>query len=251
MKFQLGQPKNVKFDSNILDVVVPKRMETAVSTGHPHIDMLLAGDGAIPSTACLVTGLPGTGKTSLMIELADAITSTGNICLYNTGEESLYQIRRVTKRLNLKNGFIPGYNRSVQNIIEHCDKLRKANPSKQLFLMVDSLQTLEIDRDKNEKGRPLSGQNLQLRATELLTEYCKKTFTIMFLVGQVTKKGDFAGKNQIKHVIDCHLHLGIDTDRRSETYNERVAEVMKNRFGSAGWYFGFEITPSGIRFEKS
>ena len=67
----------------------------------------------------------------------------------------------------------------------------------------------------------------------------------------MTKDGTFAGKNEIKHAIDAHLHLGIDTDRKSETYGERVAEMQKNRFGSAGIFLEFQITAGGLMFPAS
>jgi DNA repair protein RadA/Sms len=189
-----------------------------------------------------------------MIELADRVTHKGHICLYNTGEESLYQVRRVTKRLDLKYGFIPAAHRGVDEIIEQLKEISLANPGKQVFLIQDSLQCLEPSRFDPEtgearKGRPKTGLNAQVEAVATLTQFIKETFGIFLLIGQVTKDGTFAGKNEIKHIVDCHLHLGIDTDRKSETYGERVAEMLKNRFGPAGQFFGFALESSGLKFE--
>lgn len=253
MLLKFGQP-DVDSSSNILDIEIPREMEKAVSTGHPHIDVMFAGDGIIPSTVALVTGLPGAGKTTLMIEMADRITGTGNVCLYNTGEESLYQVRRVTKRLNLEHGFIPATHTCVDDIIEQLKELAFLNPGKQIFYIQDSIPCLEASRVDPEtgeplKGRPKTGLNSQVEAVTQLTEYIKSTFGIALLIGHVTKDGTFAGKQALKHVIDCHLHLGIDTDRKSETYGQRVAEMLKNRFGPAGLFFGFELTESGLKFE--
>lgn len=197
-----------------------------------------------------------THNTTLMIEMADRITGTGNVCLYNTGEESLYQVRRVTKRLNLEHGFIPATHTCVDDIIEQLKELAFLNPGKQIFYIQDSIPCLEASRVDPEtgeplKGRPKTGLNSQVEAVTQLTEYIKSTFGIALLIGHVTKDGTFAGKQALKHVIDCHLHLGIDTDRKSDTYGQRVAEMLKNRFGPAGLFFGFELTEGGLKFEMA
>ena len=70
----------------------------------------------------------------------------------------------------------------------------------------------------------------------------------MIVIGQVTKGGIFAGKNKLKHLIDCHLHLSIDTDKKSDTYGKRVAEMQKNRFGPSGLYYPFQLGEKGVRF---
>lgn len=248
MDLSIGQPK-VKFDSNILDVVVPKELEKSVKTGVKHIDTLFAGDGILPSTSALITGLPGAGKTTLMLQLADELTAQGHIALYNTGEESLYQVRRVVKRLDLKNGFTPGYDRSVQSICNHADALQAKNKNKKVFLICDSLQTLEVDREEGKRGRNPSKQNEQIAAVEYLTRWAKDTFNVSLLIGQVNKNGEFAGRQEVKHIIDCHLHLNVDTQRGTDTYGERIAEMTKNRFGCAGVYYPYEITATGVRFD--
>lgn len=245
-RINVGNPE-VTIDSNILDIEVPKQMETNIPTGLAHVDALCAGDGITPSTILLLTGLPGAGKTTLQLQLADSITGKGHISLVNTNEESLYQVRRTMKRLRLKNGFIPSYQAEVHQLIDYAEKVRAKHVGKQLFLFVDSLQTLEYDSGKG--GRPMAQMNAAVEATWELAAWAKANYTIVILIGQVTKDGTFAGKQEIKHAIDAHLHLGIDTDRKSETYGERVAEMQKNRFGSAGLYMSFQITSEGLVFE--
>lgn len=237
----------VTLNTNILEIEVPKKMESSIPTGMAHFDKLCAGDGVVPSTVLLLTGLPGLGKTTLSLQIADAITKTNNIALYNTCEESLFQVRKTVKRLRLENGFIPSYKSDVDSLIEYADAVMEANPDKQLFLFVDSLQTLEIDND-GKRGRPLSGQNQAVQVAWKLANWAKKTYAIVILIGQVTKDGVFAGKQEIKHAIDCHLHLCNDTERYSSTYGSRMASMEKNRFGIAGLYYNFEINASGVNF---
>jgi len=92
---------NIKLGTNILEIDVPEQLEKTYSTGMDFIDDAFGGKGMTPSTACLFTGTPGAGKTTLMMQLANAITKSGNVALFNTAEESLYQVRKVAKRLQL------------------------------------------------------------------------------------------------------------------------------------------------------
>lgn len=248
MKLTLGQPK-VTNSTNILDIKVPVELETNEPTGMAHVDALFAGDGITPSTAAFITGIPGAGKTTLMLQLADALTGMGHVAIYNTGEESLYQVRKVVKRLDLQHGFIPSYESTDAAIVAQARAVAKANPGKRVFLFVDSLQCVEHERPKGQRGRAPSQDNAATKALETLTTWAKDTFGVLFVIGMVGKNGEFLGNNKIKHMIDCHLHMDVDTDRKSETYGQRVATMQKNRFGTSGIGYTYEVSASGVRFE--
>lgn len=230
-----------------------------------NIDRLFAGDGVTPSTATLVTGMPGSGKSTMMIQLADSLTKQGHLALYNTGEEHLFQVRRVVERLQLRSGFIVGQNRLVTDILDHANSLLEEAKGKttpagkpvKVFLIQDSLQCLDYPREetvvagkkKKKKGRPLSGEKASLRALEDIIDWAKTSYSMCFVIGHVNKGGDFAGKNVIKHMIDCHLHLGWEIDR-SNGNEVPIVEMTKNRFGPSGLYFGFDLTETGLVFKK-
>jgi len=247
-KINVGNPE-VTTKTNILDIGLPTELENAISTGWQHFDALCAGDGMIPSTVAILTGLPGSGKTTFAIQLADAITGTGNLALYNTCEESIYQVRRTAKRMDLKHGFIPSYHNDVNDILAHAEAIRAENPGKQLFLFIDSLQTVECNEIDSKTGKVYSQQAQTIQSAWRLAEWAKKNYTNAIIIGQVTKDGTFAGKQEVKHAVDMHIFLHLDTDRRSETYGDRVAMVEKNRFGSGGLYFPYEVTSRGIHFK--
>jgi predicted ATP-dependent serine protease len=247
-KINVGNPE-VTTKTNILDIGLPTELENAVSTGWDHFDALCAGDGMVPSTVMILTGLPGSGKTTCALQLADSITRTGNIALYNTCEESIYQVRRTAKRMDLKHGFIPSYFNEASEIIDHAETIRAENPGKQVFLFVDSLQTVECNEIDPKTKKIYSQQAQVTQATWRLAEWAKKNYTNVIIIGQVTKDGTFAGKQEVKHATDMHISLHLDTERRSETYGERVAMVEKNRFGVGGLYFSYEITARGLQFK--
>ena len=248
-KINAGNPE-VNTKTNILEITLPTELETAISTGWEHFDALCAGDGMIPSTVGILTGLPGSGKTTFAIQLADSITKTGNIALYNTCEESIYQVRRTAKRMELQNGFVPSYHHEITDILAHADQVRAENPGKQVFLFIDSLQTVEYNEIDPKTKKTYSTQTQVIQAAWRLAEWAKRNYTNVIIIGQVTKDGTFAGKQEVKHAIDFHLHLHLDTERRSETYGQRIIEVQKNRFGAGGLYFPYEITSRGILFQQ-
>lgn len=258
MKLDIGNPP-VNNRTNILDIEIPPKLENNVSTGWPEIDMLFSGDGIMPSTVCLLTGLPGSGKSSLAIRLADSITGAaklgkvnkGGICIYNGLEESFYQVRRITKRLGFKHGFTPSYETDVNLLIKKCEEIESSHPGRQLFLFVDSLPCLEMKPKEVRRGRPKGAENLQVDIIQELTTWAKRSYAVVFVLGHVNKKGEFQGKQALKHIVDVHLHLGWDRDHQSETYGERIACVEKNRTGTSGLYYPFEVNGKGFYFTRT
>jgi DNA repair protein RadA/Sms len=236
--------KGLKRGTKITDITVPAALRDRKKVGISWFDDALGGEGMVPSSVMMFTGTPGAGKTTLLLQLADAITGAGHVVLYNTGEESLYQVKMVAERLRLKNGFVVGQDLMVSDVLEHADELRATNKGKQVFILQDSLQTLD-------DGKYGNGTNSMtpVRATEMLTDWAKSTYGNVIFIGQVTKGGDFAGKQTILHAVDLRAQLYIDDDKKSETFGERIFEVTKNRFGCSGRSYVLGLEKTGL-YEK-
>ena len=84
MNLNVGLSK-LKRGTNINEVEVPDVLRQRKKVGISWIDDALGGDGFVPSSVMMLTGTPGAGKTTLMLQMANAITKSGHICLYNTG----------------------------------------------------------------------------------------------------------------------------------------------------------------------
>ena len=236
--------QGIKKCTNILDLQVPDVLRQRRSVGISWFDSALGGEGFVPSSVMMLNGTPGAGKTTMLLQLADSITKAGHICLYNTGEESLYQTKMVVERLGLESGFFVGQDTFISELLEHGDAIRAAHPEKQLFILQDSLQTLD-----DGKWKDGANSMTAVRCTEMLTEWAKKTHAIVTFIGQVTKSGEFAGKQTILHAVDVRSRIYIDDDKKSETYGERIFEVTKNRFGCSGRSFVLGMSKSGL-YEK-
>jgi len=236
--------RNLKRGTNIAEISVPEALRSRKKTGLSWFDDAIGGEGFVPSSVMMLTGTPGAGKTTMLLQTADAITKSGHICLYNTGEESLYQVKMVAERLGLRNGFVVGQDSLVGDLLDHADELRAANPGKQIFILQDSLQTLD-------DGKWKDGTNSMstVRATEMLTDWAKSNYGVVIFIGQVTKSGDFAGKQTILHAVDVRGRIFIDEEKKSETYGERIFEITKNRFGCSGKSYILGINRNGL-YEK-
>lgn len=236
--------KNLKRGTNINEISVPPQLRDRKKVGVSWFDDAIGGDGFVPSSVMMLTGTPGAGKTTMLLQVANAITGSGHVCLYNTGEESLYQVKMVAERLGLKNGFVVGQDTLVEDLLTHADAIRKASPGKQVFVLQDSLQTIDDGKWKDGTNSMTS-----VRATEMLTDWAKTNYSIVAFIGQVTKSGDFAGKQTILHAVDVRGQLYIDEEEKSETYGERIFEVTKNRFGACGRAFILGMGKTGL-YEK-
>ena len=232
---------DIVFGTNILDLRVPSKLRERHPCGVDYLDAAFGGEGFTPSTISLFTGEPGAGKTTLMLTLANALTSQGYTCLFNTAEESLYQVKLTCERLELTSGFIAGQESYVPRLIKHCDILRKKFPSKPFFLIVDSLQTL----NDGKYGEDHTNSQSAVRSLQVLTDYAKEHYINVICIGQVNKSGNMAGSQKLKHMVDAMLHLSIE--RKDEDFKGlRVLETVKNRFGGAGWTFFLDLKKEGF-----
>ena len=233
--------EDIPFGSNIQDVEVPELLKKKVSTGLGYFDDAMGGKGFTPSMVSLFIGTPGSGKTTMMLTLANEIAKTGNVALFNTAEESLHQIKMTADRLRLRGGFLVGAETHVPTLLEGCDKIREANPDKHFFLIVDSLQTL--DDGYFNSGRITSATSE--RALQQLTNYAKEYACNVIVIGQVTKDGKMAGTQKLKHMVDAMVTL--DVERKDEELRGcRILATEKNRFGGCGHTFFLRLSGTGF-----
>jgi DNA repair protein RadA/Sms len=253
-----------KNGTNIMELNVPEHLKRRVRTGLEWFDEAVGGKGVCPSAVYMMTGVSGGGKTTAMLQLADAVTGKGNVALYNSGEESLHQVRMTCGRLNMRNGFIAGqevftspnpknkdcrghegllpYAQRMYNT--HCKgKKNKDGKPKTLFLICDSLQSL----NDGKYGFDTNGKTADRVVTDL-TSWAKKVKNVVVIfIGQVTKGGVFAGSNMIKHAVDGHFHICFNTDKKDEMFGARMFLTLKNRFGHAGQGMYYSLESDGLR----
>jgi circadian clock protein KaiC len=75
--------------------------EEAVSSGVPGLDAMLGAGGIYRGSSVLLSGVAGTGKTTISAHFADAACRRGERCLYLLFEESAAQVRRNARSVGL------------------------------------------------------------------------------------------------------------------------------------------------------
>jgi len=214
---------------------VPKKYFERISTGIALLDEVFGGPdlpGILPGASLLFTGFPGAGKSTMALQLADLIqTHSGKSVLYNVGEENRYMVKMAADRLGLRQNFCVSAFDDVLELTEYCS----SNNIDVLFQ--DSIQTLKHDE--------LNGLKLLKTLGNKLAAFAGCSGTTCFIIGHITKSGEFAGPMNIKHALDVHCHLSLDKET-----NGRVFELTKNRFGPAFQRYEFLLSADGLDFRQ-
>jgi len=205
---------------------------TRLSTGFAEFDRVLGG-GVVAGSAILLSGDPGIGKSTLLLQIAGNVTGgnvgkvgrqskkgngAGRKVLYVSGEESEGQIKIRAERIGIsdKNNMLVMANGNIEQVIAAAEK------SKPDFLIIDSIQTMSSDEFPG-----FAGSLPQLRhATSRIVSYAKKNSVPVFIIGHVTKEGEIAGPMLLSHMVDCVLYL----EGESLT-GTKILRSFKNRFG--------------------
>lgn len=234
---------DLKFGTNISKIKVPDHLNRTVATKIDYIDCAMGGQGFTPSSVTLFTGEPGSGKTTMVLTIASAIADRKDaLCVFNTAEESLFQIKKTVSRVGLRGDFMCGNATEVDDVLEGCEKImaKRGNKNKQMFLIIDSLQQMNGTHERY--GRGYRSDSLVL---EKILAFCKETHTIALIINQVNKSGTAAGSNKLKHMVDALVHLGVER-KETDFMGCRILETQKNRFGGCGHVFFLELGRKGF-----
>lgn len=207
-----------------------KTDEKRLKTGLADVDMVLGG-GVVSGSVILLAGEPGIGKSTLLLQLANAVAK-GHTVLYVSGEESVHQVGLRAKRLGAGTD---GLQIAAATQVEDVEA---SIVSKQYDLVVvDSIQTIGTDRLTSSPG----SVSQITSCTTMLMQAAKQTNTALLLVGHVTKEGSIAGPKLLEHIVDVVLQL--EGDRHG---GFKVLRGVKNRFGSTNEVAILEMHDSGL-----
>lgn len=200
-------------------------------TGIKELDRVLGG-GIVKGSGVLLSGDPGIGKSTILLQICNALQNKLNI-LYISGEESAIQIKMRANRLGVESDNVTVMTETDSQIVNNY-----ILSSKPQIVMIDSIQTMQISELSST-----AGSIVQVReTTNLLLRTCKSLDIPIFIVGHVNKGGDIAGPKVLEHIVDTVLYF---EGERNQSY--RILRAIKNRFGSTNEIGVFEMSENGLR----
>jgi DNA repair protein RadA/Sms len=211
---------------------LPLDASRRLGSGLAELDRVLGG-GFVPGSVVLVGGDPGIGKSTLLLQAAQAMAGVSRQpVLYVSGEESPGQVRLRAERLG---ALAPAlYFLAATELAPVLAAVEQLAPA---LVVLDSVQTLG-DADIEAA----TGSVTQVRhVTQVLSRAAKERGFPLVLIGHVTKEGQIAGPRLLEHMVDAVFYF-----EGEEAGLGRILRAVKNRFGPTHEIALFEMTSAGL-----
>jgi predicted ATP-dependent serine protease len=212
------------------DVVIPEIYNRRFKSGKEDLDEMFGGAGFMPNLTFTLAAAPGTGKTSMLLQILQLLELNGKRTAYISGEENVEQLAFTSHRLGASK--VPLAN--MTDIDDICDAIIN---NKFDFVVLDSLPAITSRKRMNKK-------QLEEYVATKIVKTAKENETVIGTILHFTKSGTYKGSTLLPHSVDCNIIM----TRNKEDYNLRDVDITKNRFGSAGQAI-FEMTGRGFTFE--
>ena len=206
-----------------------------IDTSFPDINAVVGG-GIVRGGVYLLAGQPGIGKSTLLLQLAAAISGEHKV-LYVSGEESLSQLKMRAERLSVEKKDLEVVSSTDGNDIAASIASKKYD-----LVIVDSIQTMSINEISSAPGSVSQITN----TANVVTRAGKNSDTAIVLVGHVTKEGNIAGPKVLEHLVD--VVLNFEGDRYG---GFKVIRAVKNRYGSTSEVAIMEMKEEGLTLAKN
>jgi DNA repair protein RadA/Sms len=205
--------------------------QTRLMTGIREWDNVLGG-GILPGSFIILTGDPGIGKSTLLLQVADRIAQNKKVA-YFSSEESLEQVKGRALRLGVLSSNLLFSDQSIlEDIIFTCEQLKPD------LIILDSIQNCHI----SSQSHAYPGTVAQMReAAFFLMRFAKENNIAVLITGHITKDGQMAGPKILEHMVDAVFYL-----QGEDRWQIRVLRSVKNRFGNINEVGFFEMQENGL-----
>jgi DNA repair protein RadA/Sms len=229
--------------ANLANMAPPEKISTSIK----EFDKVLGG-GLVPGNAVLLTGPPGTGKTTILLQTANAVATEKRPVLYTAGEQSVDDIAGLAYRLGMVNPHVDvmGNEGDIYKIIAEAEQKKPG------LLVIDSINTAFMDDVEADVN---SARQLEA-VSNYVTSFGKSEKVACLIVLHVNKDGSMAGPRVVEHLVDSVMFFDPfapedDEDLEMFTHEEvarlRVLSSGKNRNGPSGLREMVEMTEKGLR----
>lgn len=208
------------------------RQLARIDTGIGELNRVLGG-GLVPGSLTLISGEPGIGKSTLIVQVAARLADRIGAVLYVSGEESEEQIKLRSDRVCGETGenLYVVSETNMENVLSMVEKLKPK------FIIIDSIQTMYTDMLDSAPGSVS-----QVRACgNALMKLAKTEDIPIFIVAHVTKSGDLAGPKIVEHLVDTLLQFNGERE-----HEIRILRALKNRFGTTSEIGAFVMQENGM-----
>lgn len=189
-----------------------------IATGMEEFDRVMGG-GIVVDSVTILTAPPGTGKSTLILQVAQLIADKGLKVLYASGEESETQIKSRADRIlpSLNDNLYIVADNNFENVVSDIEKI---NPN---LIILDSIGTFGVSHISSRIGSP----SQMMECANIITKIAKNKENpkAVVMIGQMTKEDELKGPRELEHLVDTVLHLESLDDVK------KIARCSKNRFG--------------------
>ncbi|APH13898.1 DNA repair protein RadA [Clostridium sporogenes] len=221
---------NIKSEPKMISTIKSSEYER-LDTGIKELNRVLGG-GIVRGSLTLISGSPGIGKSTILLQAANNIATKYGKVLYVSGEESEEQIKMRADRLKVISKDI--YILSETNVDIIKEHITTINPK---FVIIDSIQTLF----KSELSSAPGTVSQVRQCSNDIMLISKNNNIPFFIVAHVTKQGELAGPRVLEHMVDTVL--SFEGERTQEF---RILRTVKNRFGTTSEIGVFEMAGEGL-----
>lgn len=224
--------------SGAIKTVVMQQLSTVEATMKPRMlsgidewDRVVGG-GIMPSSLIILTGDPGIGKSTLLLQICNRLAKNYSVFYFST-EESLQQVKQRAQRLECINENLMFSDQADLETI-----LTTAQQYKPDIVIIDSIQNCYTSQ-----AQAFPGSIGQLRETTFhLMRLAKENDITILVSGHITKEGTIAGPKTLEHMVDGVFYL-----QGEERWQTRVLRSVKNRFGTINELGFFEMHQNGLQ----
>lgn len=194
-----------------------------IATGIPGIDRVLGG-GFVPNSTVLLSGPKGVGMTTFALQIETALHRLGADVLHVSATQTPEQLVALGKRIGADPSMRCLYTRSLSDVIGEV-KRAEVDPD---VVVIDNLDVM-------------GGGDMRriIEIAHTLVEVGKRDGRLMIFATQEPAEGEWAGSQQVHHLVDVCLRLSAVGQTRRLT-------DPKNRYGWADVSADFDMTPTGL-----